>query len=314
MTQCAVVFGYHEVGVRGLAVLLDLGLEIPLVVTHTDDPAEHPWFASVSDLCRWHGISILTPAHPNVPEVVAAVQSARPEWIFSFYYRCLLGSELLALPTRGAFNLHGSLLPRYRGRAPTNWAVLHGERETGASLHRMTVRPDAGALVDQQAVPILTNDTAYQVYGKVVWAAETVLLRSVPRMLAGTQEETPMDLAAGSYFGGRRPEDGQIDWRRSAWDVHNLIRAVAPPYPGAFTWITGQRLDLLGSYFMGEAAQGPVPRLNWEDDGCFADCADHRRIRITGLALAGTALTRQGFSAAFGSDSVTPSQGPSDVR
>lgn len=309
MKQRAVVFGYHEVGVRGLAVLLELGrelgLEVPLVLTHEDDPTETHWFASVRDLCAWHGIPCVTPAQPNAPEVVAAVREARPDWIFSFYYRQMLGKDLLTLPPRGAFNLHGSLLPRYRGRAPTNWAVLHGERETGASLHRMDVKPDAGPLVDQQAIPILTNDTAHTVYGRLVCAAETLLLRAVPRMLAGTHGETPLDLAAGSYYGGRRPEDGRIDWGRSAWEVHNLIRAVAPPYPGAFTDLGGRRLALLGSYFKGESAHGPDVRLYWEDQACYVDCADGRRTRITRLAAGGEDLNQDRFRLAFGADSIS---------
>ena len=305
MSGGAVVFGYHEVGVRGLMVLLELGVPVPLVVTHEDDPAEHRWFGSLRELCDWQGIRCLTPADPNLPAVIAAVRELAPDWIFSFYYRRLLGADLLALPSRGAFNLHGSLLPRYRGRAPINWAVLHGERETGASLHRMVLRPDAGALLDRQAVPILTNDTALAVFTKVLGAAETLLLRTVPRLLAGTQEDLPMDLAAGSYFGGRRPQDGRVDWSRPAWEVHNLIRAVAPPYPGAFTEVGGRRLDLLGSWFRGEPARGPGARLYWEDGACHADCADGVRTRITRLALAGADLTAADFRAIFGAGALS---------
>ena len=304
MSPRAVVFAYHDVGVRGLAVLLELGLEVPLVVSHEDDPAEDRWFGSVRELCAWQGLPCITPAEPNEQGVVAAVRAAQPDWIFSFYYRRMLGAELLALPGRGAFNLHGSLLPHYRGRSPINWAVLHGERQTGASLHRMHERPDAGPLLDQQAVPILVNDTAHRVFGRLVCAAEVLLLRTVPRMLAGTQEETPLDLAAGSYYGGRRPDDGRIDWSRSAWELHNLIRAVAPPYPGAFTHIRGRRLDLLGSHFKDERARGRGARLYWEDAACYADCADGLRTRITRLALAGADLTPHSFRAAFGCDTL----------
>jgi methionyl-tRNA formyltransferase len=216
----------------------------------------------------------------------------------------MLGPELLAVPERGAYNLHGSLLPSYRGRVPVNWAVIHGEFRTGMSLHRMVEKPDAGALVDREAVPILPNDTAHVVFGKLVCAGETLLLRAVPRMLKGEHEETPLDLRAGSYFGGRCPEDGRIDWGRSAWEVHNLIRAVAPPYPGAFTEVGGRRLDILGSWYRGEAATGSGPRIYWEDDACFADCADGRRTRLTRLSHGGRNLGRDGFRALFGADFV----------
>ena len=302
--QRAVVCAYHNVGVRGLSALLAVGVEVPLVLTHEDNASEEIWFGSVRALCAAHGIECLTPADPNAPEVVERVRACRPDWLFSLYYRQMLKAELLAIPRRGAYNLHGSLLPKYRGRVPVNWAVLHGERETGASLHRMEIRPDAGALVDQQAVAILPNDTAHDVFQKVTCAAEAVLLRAVPRMLAGTHVETPLDLAAGSYFGGRRPEDGRIDWALGAWQVHNLIRAVAPPYPGAYTITDCARIELLGSYYKGEAGRGGVPRLYWEQGRCHADCSDGRRLLITRLAADGVELDRQGFLARFGADTL----------
>jgi len=302
--QRAVVCAYHNVGVRGLSALLAVGVEVPLVLTHEDSASEEIWFGSVRALCAAHGIECLTPADPNEPEVVERVRACRPDWLFSFYYRRMLKAELLAIPRRGAYNLHGSLLPKYRGRVPVNWAVLHGEGETGASLHRMEIRPDAGALVDQQAVAILPNDTAHDVFQKVTCAAETVLLRAVPRMLAGTHVETPLDLAAGSYFGGRRPEDGRIDWAQGAWQVHNLIRAVAPPYPGAYTITDCARIELLGSYYKGEPGRGSVPRLYWERGCCHADCIDGRRLLITRLAADGVELDRQGFLARFGADTL----------
>ena len=300
----AVVCAYHNVGVRGLSALLALGVEVPLVLTHDDSATEQIWFASVRRLCAAQGIECLTPADPNVPTIVARVRACRPDWLFSFYYRQMLKAGLLSVPRCGAYNLHGSLLPKYRGRVPVNWAVLHGERETGASLHRMELKPDAGALVDQQAVPILPNDTAYDVFQKVTCAAETVLLRAVPQMLAGAHRETPLDLAAGSYFGGRRPEDGRIDWRQSAWQVHNLIRAVAPPYPGAYTIADCARIELLGSWYKGEQGRGAVPRLYWEDGDCHVDCADGQRLLITRLAADGIELDRQGFLARFGADNL----------
>ncbi len=155
--------------------------------------------------------------------------------MFSFYYRYMLDKAWLTLPRLGALNMHGSLLPKYRGRAPVHWAIIHGETATGASLHYMVEKPDAGALVDQQSVPILENDTALDVSLKVAAAAQEVLRRSLPLLVAGTAKARALDLAQGSYFGRRTPEDGRIDWRQGARQVHDLVRAVAPPFPGAFT-------------------------------------------------------------------------------
>lgn len=229
----AVVFAYHDVGVRCLRVLLDAGVAVPLVVTHRDDPGERIWFASVAELSRSRGIATLL--DPSAEQIAGELKRLRPEFLFSFYYRRMLPAEILSAAKRGAYNMHGSLLPKYRGRAPVNWAVLHGESETGATLHEMTAKPDAGRIVDRQAVPIGPEDTAGEVFRRVTDAAEIVLRRSLKPLLEGTAALRPNDLAQGSYFGGRKPEDGRIDWSKSAREIHNLVRAVAPPYPGAFT-------------------------------------------------------------------------------
>ena len=229
----AVVFAYHDVGVRCLRALLEAGVRVPLVVTHRDDPAEGRWFDSVAALARSRGIETLE--DPDAAEVQRRLQSLQPDFIFSFYYRRMLPAEWLAAAKRGGYNMHGSLLPKYRGRSPVNWAVLHGERETGATLHEMTAKPDAGRIVDQERVPIGADDSAIEVMRRVTDAAEALLRRSIAPLRAGTARLREQDLAAGSYFGGRKPEDGRIDWSKSAREIHNLVRAVAPPYPGAFT-------------------------------------------------------------------------------
>jgi len=235
----AVVFAYHNVGARCLRVLLAHAVRVPLVVTHADDPRETHWFERVADVAHDYGIETIAPEDANRPEVVRRVESLRPDFLFSFYYRRMLGPALLAVPPRGALNMHGSLLPSYRGRAPVNWAILRGETRTGASLHYMTAQPDAGDIVAQQEVPILPDDTAKEVFDKVTFAAELALDAVLPALLAGTARRTHNDVAKGSYFGGRKPEDGRIDWNRPAREIHNLVRAVAPPYPGAFTTISG---------------------------------------------------------------------------
>jgi methionyl-tRNA formyltransferase len=254
----AVVFAYHNVGVRCLKVLLARGVEIALVVTHEDNPAETIWFESVAALCREHGIPSITPDDPKSEDLFTRVRSARPDFIFSFYYRHMLPVELLALATRGAYNMHGSLLPKYRGRVPVNWAVLRGETETGATLHEMAAKPDAGMIVAQTAVPILPDDTSYEVFGKVTVAAEQTLWNALPLMLAGRTPKLPNDLTKGSYFGGRKPEDGRIDWSQPAQTIYNLHRAVAPPYPGAWT-IIGDRTFIIGKARLSGQSKPDLP-------------------------------------------------------
>ncbi len=282
----AVVFAYSEVGVRCVRELLAQGIEIPILFTHADDPGEARWFASVQELGRRHGLRVETPDDPNEPPWLEAGRRAAPDFLFSFYYRHMLDRSWLEIPTRGALNMHGSLLPKYRGRAPVHWAIIHGERVTGASLHEMVEQPDAGALVDQEAVPILEGDTALDVSLKVAGAALVVLRRSLPGLIAGTAPRQPLDLSQGSYFGRRRPEDGRIDWSRSAQSIHDLVRAVAPPFPGAFTDVNGCRLAVLATRVDGPARHAAgIPCLYSAGGVWYADCADGRRLEIQRLAF-----------------------------
>lgn len=235
--KSAVVFAYHNVGHRCLQVLLAQGVEVKLVVTHVDNPAENIWFESVGQLAHLHGIPVVTPDDPNTPEFHAEIAKYSPDFLFSFYYRMMLKPSLLALAKHGAFNVHGSLLPKYRGRVPVNWAIIKGETETGATLHEMVEKPDAGRVLGQCAVPILPDDNALQVFNKVTVAAEIMLNRALPDLLDGSALRRSQDLAAGSYYGGRKAADGVIHWHDSAQNIHNLVRAVAPPYPGATTTV-----------------------------------------------------------------------------
>ncbi len=296
----AVVFAYHNVGVRCLEVLLAHGIHVPLVVTHDDDPRETQWFASVRDTAAEHGIASIAPRDANEPAIVARIAALAPDFLFSFYYRQMLKAPLLALPPRGALNMHGSLLPRYRGRAPVNWAVLNGERETGASLHYMVAKPDAGDLVDQMAVPILPDDTAREVFDKVTLAAEITLDRVLPRLVAGSAPRVPLDLAAGAYFGGRRPEDGRIDWTQDARRIHDLVRAVAPPYPGATTDLAGRPARILRTQVLDGGGAGQQPMLAVARGECVATCGGGGRLRIRELEVAGTPVAAPDLAAVLG--------------
>ena len=295
----AVVFGYHNVGVRCLKVLLAAGVDVQLVVTHEDSPTENIWFESVISVCKEYGIPYVTPADAKSDELLQQVKAAKPDMMFSFYYRHMLPATLLEVAP--AFNMHGSLLPEFRGRAPTNWAVLHGATVTGATLHEMTVKPDAGAIVAQADVPILPDDTSFEVFNKVTVAAEQALWRVLPALLAGTAPRTHNDLTKGGYFGGRKPEDGRIDWSQPAQQVYNLHRAVAPPYPGAFTDIGGVRYIIERARLYGKTdkvATSSLPLGLAVVDNCiFGVCGDGRMLAISALTADGAAITAEQLQA-----------------
>jgi methionyl-tRNA formyltransferase len=306
----AVVFAYHDVGVRCLQAVLAAGVQVPLVVTHEDQPGESIWFGSVADLARRHGLRCIAPADANSDAVVAACREAAPDLLFSFYCRQMLGPAILALPRLGAYNLHGSLLPRHRGRAPVNWAILHGERETGATLHVMDVKPDHGAIVDQEAVPILEDDTARQVMDKVAAAGARVVARSVPRLIDGTAVLVPQRHLSGQYFGGRRPEDGRIPPLATARRIHDLVRAVAPPeYPGAF-FDSGARRIVIGRTHVlrdGDGSRATRPfALQARDGGLTIESADGGALQVLAATLDGRPLDAAGWAAALGGAPVSP--------
>jgi methionyl-tRNA formyltransferase len=286
----AVVFAHHDVGVRCLKTLISAGVEIALVVTVPEDPGERQWYASVAATATDYGLPLTAPAAANTPELERTLAALQPDFLFSFYYRSLLAAPLLRSARRGALNMHGSLLPRYRGRAPVNWAILRGEHETGATLHYMVERADAGDIVDSQAVPILIDDNAREVLAKVTVAAEVVLARSLPALIAGTAARRPQPLLPGEYFGRRRPEDGRIDWRRPALEIHNLVRAVAPPFPGAFGMVGGRRWQIHRTRLTDRPAPGGDAQLFGADGGCFLACGDGAVLQLLAAAAEGGSI------------------------
>jgi len=295
----AVVFAYHNVGVRCLSVLLAHGVEVALVVTHRDNPKETIWFDSVAELAALHGIPVITPDNPNTPEVVEQLRALQPDFFFSFYYREMLKRELLEIPKRGALNMHGSLLPKYRGRVPVNWAIIRGEISTGSTLHYMTEKPDNGDIVAQQAVPILPDDTALQVFQKVTVAAEIALNDVLPALLAGKAQAVKQDLSKGAYFGGRKAEDGVIDWSQPASAIHNLVRAVAPPYPGATTRLLGKPMRILQTLDTGCTVSGEKPAFYVKEGKAYAACGQGV-LRVVRFELDGIEMSAAEFAAQYG--------------
>lgn len=236
------LFAYSEIGTECLEFLLERQVNVVALYTHPDATGEKIWFRTPATVARQAGIPVYTPESVNTPEARAQIAALAPALIISAYYRHMISTKLLALAPLGAFNLHGSLLPRYRGRAPLNWALVHGEPRVGLTLHRMVARADAGAIVDQEGVEIPPRDTAEQAFRKVLPLVRVIFARQIDALLAGTAPETPQDESQATYFGARTPEHGRISWSAPSQQIFNLIRAVTDPYPGAFTELGGSRL------------------------------------------------------------------------
>lgn len=254
----AVVLAYHTIGCRGLEALLEQGYEVTAVFTHKDDPNENLWFDSVARLAVQKGIPVYAPDDINHPMWVERIREMKPDVLFSFYYRNLVSQEILDIPPAGCFNLHGSLLPAYRGRCPVNWVLVNGENRTGVTLHKMTVKPDAGDIMAQRAVDIDDDDTALTLHGKLAEAARLLLAEALPALKQGTLQGRPQPTEGASYYGGRKPQDGEIDWHKSARQIRNLVRAVTHPYPGAFSFIGNRKCLIWAVTEMTDAGQAPA--------------------------------------------------------
>jgi methionyl-tRNA formyltransferase len=257
-------FGYSEVGYATLKFLLERGVHVVGVFTHDADPTEANWFRSVPALAQTHGLPVFAPKSLKDPEWEERVRELRPDLILSMYYRNLIPTRLLDLAPLGAFNLHGSLLPRFRGRAPLNWAIIHGENHTGLTLHVMVREADAGDVVDLEKIPIGADEAVTTVLPRIPEAAVRLLERQLPALLAGQTRRTPQDHSQATYFGKRTPEDGRIDWSRSAREIFNFVRAVTHPFPGAFTDITHEGHTARLLVWWGQPVEAPAGRVPGE--------------------------------------------------
>jgi methionyl-tRNA formyltransferase len=227
-------FGYSQIGYRTVELLVERGDEVSGVVTHRDDPAENRWYKTPAEAALEHGLPLFYDEELGPAGIVDLAHQLAPDLVLSVFYRHLLPDAVLDAARLAALNLHPSLLPAYRGRAPLNWVLVNGEAETGVTLHHMVKRADAGDIVAQRAIPIAPRETALSLYHKIEAAGVELLRETLPLVAAGTAPRRAQDESRASKVGRRRPEDGWIDWSWPAARVDCLVRAVAPPWPGAF--------------------------------------------------------------------------------
>jgi len=279
----------HE-AVPALGVLLDSGVEITEVVTlPAERAASTSGFVDLEPLARAHGIEVRRCADINSADSVRHVRELRPDLMVVTGWTRLLSAELLGVPPRGVVGFHASLLPRYRGRAPVNWAILRGEARTGNTMMYLDAGTDTGDIIDQQAVPIGPDDTCATVYAKVGEAGADMLGRHLRALLDGTAPRRPQGPADGPPLPKRTPGMGITDWSRPARAVHDWIRALTLPYPGAFGFLAGQKIMLWASALDGTGAAGVAGEvLGWDEDGVRVATADGA-ILLSSMSDAGDA-------------------------
>lgn len=260
----AAVFAYQEIGFVCLDALVEAGIDVVCLFTHEDDPDEEIWFRTPAVLAKRHGIPVFVSENIGEDKWLQALRDLKPDVIFSFYYRKMIPNSILEIPPVGAFNLHGSLLPQYRGRCPVNWVIIAGEAKTGVTLHYMVEKPDAGDIVAQKEVTIEFEDDVLSVYRKLVRASEELVRDIIPKITNGTFPRSAQE-GPSSYFGGRKPEDGRIDWNQDAVAIYNLVRAVTHPYPGAFTYLNDKKFYIWKAFPAETSIDAPAGAIISED-------------------------------------------------
>jgi len=230
----AVVCAYSSVGTAALEGLLEAGVEVRALYTYAQGPDEL-WFTPPAVLAAAQVIPVTMAPAFNDDAVYDAIRELRPDFLFSFYFREMIQGRFLDLPRLGAYNLHGSLLPKYRGRAPINWVLVKGEPETGVTLHAMTPKPDDGFIVAQTRLPIAWDETALSLTDKAAAAGRDLVRDAIPGLVDGScQRIDQKTLGPSTYFGGRKPADSRLEFAMTAAEAFNQIRAVADPWPNAF--------------------------------------------------------------------------------
>ena len=286
-TPTAVVCAYSSVGTAALEGLLEAGARIQALYTYAQGPDER-WFTPPAVIAEAHGIPVHRVPSFNDDAVYEAIRSLAPDFLFSFYFREMIQARFLALPRLGAYNLHGSLLPKYRGRAPINWVLVKGETETGVTLHAMTPKPDDGHILAQARLPIAWDETALSLTRKAAVAGHDLVRNALPGLVAGSL--TPIHqntLGPSTYFGGRKPADSRLDFAMTIQEAFNQIRAVADPWPNAF--LETERGHVNVAWALPSATPCPPGRFRTTSEGVLLGFADGalslRTLRVEGERL-----------------------------
>ncbi|MET8375093.1 methionyl-tRNA formyltransferase [Streptomyces microflavus] len=283
-----VMFGYQTWGHRTLQALLDSEHDVVTVVTHpkSEHAYEKIWSDSVADLAEKHGIPVIIRNRPD-DELVDRLKEVAPDIIVANNWRTWMPPEIYNLPVHGTLNIHDSLLPAYAGFSPLIWALINGEPEVGVTAHLMDEELDAGDIVIQRSVAVGPTDTTTDLFHRTVDLIAPVTTEALGLIASGQTEFTRQDRSKASFFHKRAEEDIRIDWTWPAQDLERLIRAQSAPYPSAFTFHKGQRLEVV-SAVVSEGRYGGSPgRIFYrEGDGVVIVAgADARTGRNHGLAI-----------------------------
>ena len=255
-----VFMGTPSFAVASLKALLDAKMNVVGVVTAPDKPAGRGMQlqqSAVKQFALEHQLPIAQPEKLKSPEFFAQIQAWQPDLQIVVAFR-MLPESIWSYPPMGTLNVHGSLLPKYRGAAPINWAIINGEKETGVTTFRLQHAIDTGDILLQERIPISQDMTAGELHDTMMEVGAQTLVKTLVGLIAGTiqskpQEETLASLHAPKIF----TKDCQIDWQQPVAQIHNLIRGLAP-FPGALTKVDGKIVKLFSTSIVHENPNEPV--------------------------------------------------------
>ena len=267
-----------------LEALIAAGHEICGVLTQPDKPRNRNkvTYSPVKECALAHGIPVYQPLTARDAETQALVESLHPELTVVVAYGQILPQKLLDVPEFGSVNVHASLLPKYRGAAPIQWAVLDGEAETGVSLMYMTRRLDAGDVIAAVRTAIGAEETAPELWERLAKLGGELLVATIPHLQDGTASRTPQDESVFTYAPMLTKAMSPVDWNRSAAAIHNQIRGLQP-WPCAVAEIDGRLCKLFRAEIGGETKAVPGTILRADKQGIEVACGDGRSLRILEL-------------------------------
>jgi len=250
--------GNHNIGHDALKILLDQQVEVLAVFAHPDtDDYKENWYRSVKGLALARGLPVYQPKTLKEEGIISLVKDLQPDLLLSVSFRRIIPPEILSLPSVGAINLHGSLLPAYRGRFCAVWAIVNDERISGMTLHWMDEGIDTGDIIAQVPVEIRDDDTGYSLYMRSCAAGLKLLRDTLPILTNGAIPRKPQPYF-GKYYSAMSDSDRLIDWNKSTRSIYNLIRACHfPPYPSAYTLRQGSRVNVHRASIVDMKPQAP---------------------------------------------------------
>ena len=273
-----IFMGTPDFAVPSLEMLMNEGYEVLAVVTQPDKPkgrGNKMAAPPVKEFALKNNISVLQPEKIKTPEFIEQIRALGPDLLITAAYGRILSGELLKVPVYGCINVHGSLLPEYRGAAPINWAVINGETKTGITTMFTDVGLDTGDMLLKRELEIGPDTTVGELHDKMALLGAQVLKDTLSELKNGALKRIPQEDSKSSYAPMMNRELGRIDWNKTAGEIHNLVRGT-DPWPGAYTFLNGERMRVWKTKLIQEKGSGHTPGkiVKIDSEGILVKCSD----------------------------------------